>query len=229
MFVLAILAMVAPFWARSYYKSDVIFAAFLIGGMIFLGSVVLMMNLGKRMGEGKISIPKVVVDNFGKKTAPFHDATGAHAGALLGDVLHDPFQSGGLGTPAHERVIAGMIHKAKFLMEKNILSSEKKSVLIESLVFNHLSRAFYNMRPSDIYDPADIIFYAKTNKGYEVDFVFKAQDILGGIEVKYQNTLNSGDFRGLIKIGKGCLISKTEINQKNRMCTIPVSLFLLYI
>jgi len=111
----------------------------------------------------------------------------------------------------------------------NILSSEKKSVLIESLVFNHLSRAFYNMRPSDIYDPADIIFYAKTNKGYEVDFVFKAQDILGGIEVKYQNTLNSGDFRGLIKIGKGCLISKTEINQKNRMCTIPVSLFLLYI
>jgi Lon-like ATP-dependent protease len=31
---------------------------------------------------------------------------------LLGDVLHDPFQSGGLGTPAHERIVAGMIHKA---------------------------------------------------------------------------------------------------------------------
>ena len=27
-------------------------------------------------------------------------------------MLHDPFQSGGLGTPAHERVVAGMIHKA---------------------------------------------------------------------------------------------------------------------
>lgn len=25
---------------------------------------------------------------------------------------HDPYQSGGLGTPAHERVEAGMIHKA---------------------------------------------------------------------------------------------------------------------
>ena len=24
---------------------------------------------------------------------PFYDATGAHAGALLGDVLHDPFQT----------------------------------------------------------------------------------------------------------------------------------------
>ncbi|RLF73388.1 ATP-dependent protease LonB, partial [Thermococci archaeon] len=34
------------------------------------------------------------------------------AGALLGDVRHDPFQSGGLGTPAHERVEPGMIHRA---------------------------------------------------------------------------------------------------------------------
>ena len=137
MFVLAILAMVAPFWARSYYKSDVIFAAFLIGGMIFLGSVVLMMNLGKRMGEGKISIPKVVVDNFGKKTAPFHDATGAHAGALLGDVLHDPFQSGGLGTPAHERVIAGMIHKANlgvlFIDEIGTLDQHTQQELLTAL------------------------------------------------------------------------------------------------
>lgn len=40
------------------------------------------------------------------------DGTGSHAGALLGDVRHDPYQSGGLGTPAHERVEAGMIHKA---------------------------------------------------------------------------------------------------------------------
>ena len=44
--------------------------------------------------------------------APFIDATGAHAGALLGDVRHDPYQSGGLGTPAHERVEPGMIHRA---------------------------------------------------------------------------------------------------------------------
>ena len=44
--------------------------------------------------------------------APFVDATGTHAGALLGDVRHDPFQSGGLETPAHDRVEAGAIHKA---------------------------------------------------------------------------------------------------------------------
>lgn len=56
--------------------------------------------------------PKLLVNNSEKRFAPFEDATGAHAGALLGDVRHDPYQSGGLGTPAHERVEPGMIHKA---------------------------------------------------------------------------------------------------------------------
>lgn len=56
--------------------------------------------------------PKLLVSNGERRFAPFMDATGAHAGALLGDVRHDPYQSGGLGTPAHERVESGMIHKA---------------------------------------------------------------------------------------------------------------------
>jgi len=111
LFILVLLAMLAPWWVRSVYKSDVMFAAFFLGGMIFLAAFVIFMNFGRRM-EGKVKIPKVIVDNFKKKQAPFYDATGAHAGALLGDVLHDPFQSGGLGTPAHERVVGGMIHKA---------------------------------------------------------------------------------------------------------------------
>lgn len=57
-------------------------------------------------------VPKLLVDNSESEHAPFNDATGAHAGALLGDVRHDPFQSGGLGTPPHERVEAGLIHKS---------------------------------------------------------------------------------------------------------------------
>ncbi|MBI4140366.1 sigma 54-interacting transcriptional regulator, partial [Candidatus Woesearchaeota archaeon] len=109
---LVVLSMFAPWWARSYYNSDVIFAAFFIGGMIFLASFMFFININKRMGGMHLDNPKVIVDNFGKKTVPFWDATGAHAGALLGDVLHDPLQSGGLGTPAHERIVAGMIHKA---------------------------------------------------------------------------------------------------------------------
>jgi len=113
LFGLVILSMIMPWWARSHYNSDIMFAAFFLGGMMFLAAFVLFMNLGRKMiGNTKTESPKVIVDNYGKKQAPFWDATGAHAGALLGDVLHDPLQSGGLGTPAHERVVAGIIHKA---------------------------------------------------------------------------------------------------------------------
>jgi Lon-like ATP-dependent protease len=54
--------------------------------------------------------PKLLVSANSK--TPFVDATGAHAGSLLGDVRHDPFQSGGLETPAHNRVEPGAIHRA---------------------------------------------------------------------------------------------------------------------
>lgn len=110
--IIAVLAMVAPWWVRNYYKSDIMFTAFFLGGMMFLAAVAMFMNLGKKVTGGNSGTPKVIVDNFNNKQVMFFDATGAHAGAMLGDVLHDPFQSGGLGTPANERVIAGMIHKA---------------------------------------------------------------------------------------------------------------------
>ena len=90
-FILVLIAMFAPWWVRSYYKSDIMFAAFFLGGMVFLASFVIFLNLGKRV-ENRVKIPRLIVDNFRRKQAPFNDATGAHAGALLGDVLHDPFQ-----------------------------------------------------------------------------------------------------------------------------------------
>jgi len=107
-----IIGMLPYWWWKAGHISDVIYAALIISGMIIIFGVIMAMNLGKRMDISKNSAPKLIVDNFKKKQVPFLDATGAHAGALLGDVLHDPFQSGGLGTPAHERIVAGMIHKA---------------------------------------------------------------------------------------------------------------------
>jgi len=113
LFLVAIVALIAPWWARSHYKSDLMFTAFFLGGMLFLAAFAIMMTLGQRMFKSPTGIsPKLIVDNFNREKAPLYDATGAHAGALLGDVLHDPFQSGGLGTPANLRVVAGMIHKA---------------------------------------------------------------------------------------------------------------------
>ncbi len=67
--------------------------------------------LGQFRSRKEHMVPKLLVDNTESASSPFFDGTGAHAGALLGDVRHDPFQSGGLGTPAHHRVEAGLIHK----------------------------------------------------------------------------------------------------------------------
>jgi len=139
LFVLVIISMFVPWYIRAKYNSDVMFAAFFVGGMMFLAAFVLFINLGRRQGIGgqRVEVPKVIVDNFGRKQSPFHDATGAHAGALLGDVLHDPFQSGGLGTPAHERVVAGMIHKANlgvlFIDELGTLQPNTQQELLTSL------------------------------------------------------------------------------------------------
>jgi len=84
-----------------------------------------------------VLIPKLLVANDGKDTAPYIDATGAHAGALLGDVRHDPFQSGGLETPSHDRVEAGAIHKANkgvlFIDEINTLRIESQQHLLTAL------------------------------------------------------------------------------------------------
>ncbi|MGZ7118303.1 MAG: ATP-dependent protease LonB [Methanobacterium sp.] len=82
-----------------------ILAAIIAAGIVFLA-------LQQMKPRTSVMVPKLLVSNENNVIAPFIEATGAHAGALLGDVRHDPYQSGGLGTPAHERVESGMIHKA---------------------------------------------------------------------------------------------------------------------
>ena len=82
-------------------------------------------------------VPKLLVFNDNTRTAPFIDGTGSHAGALLGDVRHDPFQSGGLETPAHDRVEGGAIHRAHggvlFIDEINLLDQHSQQSLLTAL------------------------------------------------------------------------------------------------
>lgn len=82
-------------------------------------------------------IPKLLMSHQPSDKPPFIDATGAHAGALLGDVKHDPFQSGGLETPQHDRVEVGAIHKAHkgvlFVDEINMLKMESQQSLLTAL------------------------------------------------------------------------------------------------
>jgi Lon-like ATP-dependent protease len=102
-----------------------------------IAAVLIAMMMRQFMPKETIFIPKLLVSNAGKEIAPYIDATGTHAGALLGDVRHDPFQSGGLETPAHDRVESGAIHKAHkgvlFIDEINTLRIESQQNLLTAL------------------------------------------------------------------------------------------------
>ena len=66
------------------------------------------------------------------------------SGALLGDVRHDPFQSGGMETPAYDRVERA-IHRAHggvlFIDEINLLRLEEQQALLTAM-----QEAFSNFR-----------------------------------------------------------------------------------
>ncbi|MFH1586441.1 MAG: ATP-binding protein [Candidatus Diapherotrites archaeon] len=66
-----------------------VYAASLILGGFLIVALALGSQMKIRQGT---TIPKLLINNAGKKIAPFIEATGARAGALLGDVRHDPLQ-----------------------------------------------------------------------------------------------------------------------------------------
>ncbi|MCJ7560451.1 AAA family ATPase [Candidatus Bathyarchaeota archaeon] len=68
-------------------------------------------NLRGIGGAQQTDVPKLIVDNSSGH-APFVDATGHKSAQLFGSVAWDPFQTGGLGTPEHQRVTAGDVHGA---------------------------------------------------------------------------------------------------------------------
>jgi Lon-like ATP-dependent protease len=113
--------------------------AYYTGQLLFgiIAAALIFLSLRYMLPKEDAMVPKLLVDNNAKKKAPYVDATGAHAGALLGDVRHDPFQSGGLETPSHERVECGAIHKAHkgvlFIDEVNTLRPESQQSLLTAL------------------------------------------------------------------------------------------------
>jgi len=129
-------------WIVGSEKTDMLKAADRISGTMFLifllfGAFIFYIVMNLQIARKKIIGPKLIVDNSELKHAPFVDATGLHEGALLGDVSHDPFQSGGLGTPPHERVSAGAIQKANggvlFIDEIATLKPEMQIELLSAI------------------------------------------------------------------------------------------------
>jgi Lon-like ATP-dependent protease len=114
---------------------SLIIAGQILLGILAAGVIYLAFRYGSRGSDSMI--PNLIVNNADTKTAPFEDATGAHAGALLGDVRHDPFQSGGMETPSHDRVEPGAIHKSNkgvlYVDEINTLDIRSQQKLMTAI------------------------------------------------------------------------------------------------
>ena len=135
--------------ARGHEERKTLLTTLAIGGILVIGffygrileaiiaaALILFISIQIKPKNNTMA-PKLLVNNEDNRFAPFMDATGAHAGALLGDVRHDPYQSGGLGTPAHERVEAGMIHKANrgvlYIDEIGTMSMKTQQELLSAM------------------------------------------------------------------------------------------------
>ena len=129
--IFAIIGIGIIFFISTGFNPMMIFYSLIAAAFVFMA-----MRYATQRNENA-NIPKGLVLHDKDMTAPFVDATGTHAGALLGDVRHDPFQSGGLETPAHDRVEAGAIHKAHrgvlYIDEINLLRIESQQSLLTAI------------------------------------------------------------------------------------------------
>jgi len=123
-----------------YFGFNALIASLMV---VFIIMIYSRMILGGGGRQEIMIVPKLLVGHSKDDLPPFVDATGAHAGSLLGDVRHDPFQSGGLETPSHDRLESGAIHKANkgvlFIDEINLLRVESQQALLTAMQEKRLS------------------------------------------------------------------------------------------
>ncbi|HUR62258.1 MAG TPA: ATP-dependent protease LonB [Candidatus Thermoplasmatota archaeon] len=105
---------------------------------VVMGALIYAYLMSQKKPKAEQLVPKLLVERGAEvKQAPYVEGTGSQAGALLGDVRHDPFQSGGLETPAHVRVEAGAIHRAHkgvlFIDEINVLRLASQQALLTGM------------------------------------------------------------------------------------------------
>jgi hypothetical protein len=110
-------------------------------------------------------------------------------------------------------------------------------MLAESLVGSHLIRlAFCMSQQKQLFDYENSLFYWKSGKDREVDFVIKlGDDSVLPIEIKYQSSIMKSDRYGIIDFKKssgvdnGILLSKNKMEAKTGIVTLPAWLFLMLV
>ena len=133
-YVLIFISILSPWWVRKQY-GDILAAATLISSMIFIAIFVIYMSMAKRMKGNAQGLPKILEDNSANDKSPFLDGTGAHAGALLGDCLHDPLQS---IFAAQDLLIMEPLKNQQYLMQQGTLN------IIDNLLEKHQKKIIKN-------------------------------------------------------------------------------------
>jgi len=180
-------------------------AALILGVFILAGMWLFTSKLGSgMMRREELVEPKLIIDNTGKRNAPFVEATGAKAGALFGDVKHDPLQC----IPGDELVHLpnGKPVKINKLLDPLFKNCDKVNLqLKESDQFEILSGydekyAFVSSKVSNIFrrEYDGELIEVTTRRGYKIKVtpnhplaVFRGE---GRIDYTRSDTISKGDY-----------------------------------
>ncbi len=147
--------------------------------------------------------------------APYVDATGSHAGALLGDIRHDPFQSGGLETPTHLRVEPGAIHRAHkgllFIDEINVLRLDSQQALLTAMqekkysITGHSENSSGAMAKTEAV-PCDFVLVAAGN----LDVIAPSNDKYTGLHPALRSRIRGYGYEVYVK----SVMDDTDANRR---------------
>lgn len=113
----------------------------------------------------------------------------------------------------------------KILEDKFRIPLPAEGSIIENLSAIHLGRLFSVDWAS--YGMVNKLFYWKSARGKEVDFVIFSDGKPFGIEVKYQNIISDWDEISIKKgIGKGIIVTRDKF-EYGEVIKIPIWAFLL--
>ncbi|MEM2122193.1 MAG: ATP-binding protein [Candidatus Bathyarchaeia archaeon] len=100
--------------------------------------------------------------------------------------------------------------------------------IVEAIVADHCKRLKFDLEPTHEVQ----LFYWK-NKGYETDIVFNLRQKPIPIEVKYKDTINTKDLKGISEFSEihktpfQILVTKEKLDIENNTILVPLWLFLL--
>jgi uncharacterized protein len=137
--------------------------------------------------------------------------------------IHDPFLFHTLRAWSH--TIGPYFQTAKPFL----FTPEGMANLIESVVYDHLCRLAYDLRPRDLFDPKDVVGFFRDKKHREVDFILIHENKKYPIEVKYRNKITANSYANFAPFGPGTLISKQHLTQCRKHSCIPASIFLMLV